>query len=211
MANKVVKFPRRSQVRKAVDTTRNRKHLKLLLSERMPLQSVPTLDDYVFNLPDQPSPKQEAFLRGLSELSFAIREALGRSDIYIGRSVIGELLYNAVVDPGVPDPIEKVFAEIVRAGVAKPGILAFALTSIGIAGFGLFRHFSKASLDVPITDAGLVLTPQTNSFDETHQFLNRACHHLGIEKTVDAEILAHYHRSRPVKWLRNNPLIVRIT
>jgi hypothetical protein len=158
-------------------------------------------------LPDKLSKKQEAFLRGLSELSFAIREQLGRNDIYIGLSVINEILYSAVVDQDTADPIEKVFASIVRAGVHKPGILVFPLVSIGFSGFGLFQHNTKASLDVPVLDAGLVLTPQTNSLDETRRFLDRACKHLGIPKKIDADILEHYHRSRPTKWLRANPLI----
>ena len=76
MAKKTVKFPSRSRLRKALETQRNRKHLKLLLSERTVLQSTPTLDDYMFDLPDQPSRKQKAFVRGLVDLSFEIREIL---------------------------------------------------------------------------------------------------------------------------------------
>jgi hypothetical protein len=99
-----------------------------------------------------------------------------------------------------------------RSGIHRPGLCVYPLHSLGIAGAGTFRTFTRTVLEVNLKEAGIVFSPQTNSMRETKHFLQRAASTLGIRQTIPTDLIDHYRRSRPTKWLERNPLlIVRVT
>ncbi|HUN84421.1 MAG TPA: hypothetical protein VMU48_08580 [Terracidiphilus sp.] len=64
------------------------------------------------------------------------------------------------------------------------------------------------SVSLELLDAGLVARPQTNSLDETIEFMNSAAQALGLGCSVPQDLVHHYSRSRPTKWLTHNPLLI---
>jgi len=55
---------------------------------------------------------------------------------------------------------------------------------------------------------GLIVSPQTNSFERTISFLEASASILGVKKTLPIDLIEHWIRSRPTKWLEKNPLMV---
>lgn len=54
---------------------------------------------------------------------------------------------------------------------------------------------------------GYAVTPQTNDLGRTYQFLNEVAVTFGARKSIDDELLNHWHRSRSTNWLERNPLL----
>jgi len=95
-------------------------------------------------------------------------------------------------------------------GLHRGGMVVYPLHSFGIYSAGIFKWISKQSILLELLDAGLVVRPQTNGLDETIEFMNSAAQALGLSCSVPEDLVNHYSRSRPTKWLTHNSLqIVR--
>jgi hypothetical protein len=71
---------------------------------------------------------------------------------------------------------------------------------------GLLRRFTSESLFLDLPEAGICITPQTNSVEQTIAFLDHARKLFGIAKSVPRDSIFHYHRSS-LGWLERNPLL----
>jgi hypothetical protein len=138
----------------------------------------------------------------------ALLKAFAAKQIFIGTGVLDELILGAIQHPLAGDLIETVVTRIFEYGIHRPGALIVPLHSFGIAGFGFFRHFSKAAATVKFQELGIVLTHQTNDLDSTLDFLDNATRTLRLNGKVPHDSIRHYNQTRATSWLQSNPMLV---
>lgn len=160
---------------------------------------------------DQPSPAAKALAVNFDFVRNAIVEELWQREIFIGTSVMDDLLFFAAREPSVRDPLLKTLQFLRDRRATRPGFVLFPLHSLGILRAGLLRGNARPQAQYIHPDWGLALTPQTNSLDQTIDFLGRVRVGFGIHKPVDAELVRHWYRSR-TRWLERNPMLaIRMT
>jgi hypothetical protein len=128
--------------------------------------------------------------------------------IFIGSSVIDDLLYSAVRDPSVKHPVLRVLEVVRENGIHRPGVVLYPLHSFGISGAGFLESLAKARFDLIIPNAGFAVRAQTNDLKGTIDFLQHAAESLGISRTIPIDSMEHYDRLKVLKWLTHNPLLV---
>jgi hypothetical protein len=154
-------------------------------------------------------------VRGLAHhldllIDIVCRELWSR-EIYLGASLVGELLFDAARNPRIADPLRAALDFLRDRRVVRPGLVIFPLHGFGVLSAGLLHMFTGQRISVVNERAGYVLIPQTNRLDRTVEVLEQARLDLGITKSVPPEAIHHYHDSR-ARWLTSNPLlVVRVT
>ena len=104
---------------------------------------------------------------------------MGRG-IYIGLSVIDELLFSGFRLAPPTDPIARALNAIRDNSVHEAGFVLYPIHSMGINSVGFFELFSKDRVQLAVRSAGLVLRPQTNGFEGSLALLNEARESFGI-------------------------------
>lgn len=197
-------------------TTRGKQTVKgavdFLVSRRSELQRFAGPDDLgEAAYGDQPSPAAKALAVNFDLVRNAIVEELWQREIFIGTSVMDDLLFFAAREPSVQDPLLETLQFLRDRRATRPGFVLFPLHSLGILRAGLLRGDTKQEAQYIHPEWGLALTPQTNSLDQTIDFLGRVREGFGIHKPVDPELVRHWYRSR-AKWLERNPMLaIRMT
>jgi hypothetical protein len=59
-----------------------------------------------------------------------------------------------------------------------------------------------------LEDFGIAVIPQTNNYETTKKSLEEVARQLKTQRSIDEDLLDHFHRSRPLKWLERNALMV---
>jgi len=151
-------------------------------------------------------------LRGVEHHFVRVRNALLKAfvsnRIFAGNTLLEQLIFRAAKDPRTRNLSAAVIKRVFAIGIHRAGAVVVPIHSFGIAGFGFYRHFSKASVIVEFSQVGAVLSPQTNSLKSTLSFLDSAAKVLRLGQRVPHESIRHYERSRPTQWLIRNPLLV---
>lgn len=151
-------------------------------------------------------------LRGVEHHFVRVRNALSKAfvsnGIFVGSTLLDELIFRSAKDQRTRDLSVAVIKKVFAIGIHQAGAVIVPIHSFGIAGFGLYRHFSKASISVEFPQVGAVLSPQTNSLNSTISFLDSAAKVLRLGQRVPHHSIRHYERPRNAKWLVWNPLLV---
>lgn len=151
----------------------------------------------------------DATARGLEHHLRVVRSAIARElwtrQIFIGISVLDELLFHAAAAGG--DPVLGTLSFIRGRRLDRPGLVLYPLHSFGIVTAGL-SHLARESVSIHNPEFGFAVSPQTNSMDKTLRFLEASRWSLGIGKRVPDDLIEHWHRSRDAEWIVHNPLLV---
>jgi hypothetical protein len=135
-----------------------------------------------------------------------IRQALLRRQLVVASDVLDALVFDAARD-GSPNIAFDVIKRIRDARSLRPGILIFPVHSLGVLAAGLLQP-ARARISFLDPEAGLAISPQTNSMKRTLEFLEDARVYLDVKQELPIDLLEHWRRSRPTKWLERNPLLV---
>lgn len=152
----------------------------------------------------EPEPKD--LIKHFSALRSEMAAGLWPEQLFIGSSVLDELLFEALIDQTISDPVAHVFQRIVTSGVHEPGMIVYPVHSFGVLGFGVVQFLTQADAYVDLPEAGVCLTAQTNSIEGTLQFLEHARSTFGINKSVPRDSVKHHRRSS-LDWLEKNQLL----
>lgn len=187
-----------------------------LQGKRDELAAFPSFDDFIDELVTRPTRELKAVEHHIAVLSTNARRTLARNELFVGPTLLDELLFDYAAHPVSDDgPAADVFRLLVGRRLTGPGLVLYPLHSFGILAAGLLRISPQWAGQQPIVripTAGLVVTPQTGSLDATLAFLELAKRDLGIRREIPRGYIEHWHRSRPTKWLVQNPLLAaRIT
>jgi hypothetical protein len=135
-----------------------------------------------------------------------LRQALLERRLFVATDVLDVLVFEAALG-GSSNIAFDVLKRIRDARALRPGMLIFPVHSLGVLAAGLLQP-AHARISFFDQKAGLALSPQTNSMQRTFQFLEEARVHLSVKQELPIELLNHWRRSRPTKWLERNPLLV---
>jgi hypothetical protein len=153
-------------------------------------------------------PKQgNAIEYHILRLRAAVASSLWSRQVFLSIDVIDRLLFDIIVNSG-EKILEDFFGALFAHGVPSLGLIVYPLHSFGVLGLGFFTFFEKTRPEIVIKDANLAISAQTNGNDESIAFLERTVTALGLDRKIDRSDIEHYVRSRPLKWFRNNPLLV---
>jgi hypothetical protein len=155
---------------------------------------------------DSPSPGSEALAHHLLQLRVALAGELYARQIFIGVSVLDDLLFFAVRNTTNEDPLMAALEFIRDRRVNRPGLVLMPLHGFGILGAGFMHALSKRHVSVIRREWSIALTPQTNSLSETIAWLEQARKILGVSKAIPNDVVEHFYRSR-AEWLKVNPLL----
>lgn len=178
-----------------------------LLSRAVELSSFPSADELGVAAYEDPKSNAAAFAWHLTEIRRVLARALWAREIFVGVTVLDELLFYEFARPGATDPLLGVLERIRDARMTRAGMLLFPLHSFGILGAGLVHAWSATRISVLDPKWGVALAPQTNSLALTLEFMDQARSQFGISERVPTELVEHWSRSRPTEWLERNPLL----
>ena len=140
-------------------------------------------DERIPELPKDEQRRQKSIQAVAHHLGFIVNEVLRQlwlSGFLLGSTTLEEILYDLYRDSKVSNPVRQALAILRESGVHRPGVLIYPLHSIGIAGAGLFRAFSQAEVNIHLREAGMLVSPQTNSLGQTISFRKHALPTLGV-------------------------------
>lgn len=178
-----------------------------LLSKRNTLKTYPTLEDFSLAIDTINGNLLKGCEWHFVNIRSKIANELWSREIFIGVEVIDSLLYSSIVNTSTYDPIRSVLEFIKNHGLHQPGFLLYPLHSFGILGSGWLTALTKTTSHISFQKYGLCITPQTNNFNKTIDFLKESSTIFSISKSLPIDLLEHWMRSRPVNWLIRNPLI----
>lgn len=160
------------------------------------------------------TPEQLRDARPLSHHIVEVRAELARAlwsrQFFVDTEVLDELIFYSALDANVADPVLAVLEWIRDSRATRPGLMIFPLHSFGVVGAGLLRP-SVGRISFVNAAGGYALSPQTNNLQRTLAFLEETRRAFKVKKRLPTERLEHWRRSRPTKWLENNPLLVMRT
>jgi len=209
-----MRFPSPKQIIRNINSKGTRNALSYLLQQQHVLQQYTNIEDFI--LRDEEYTTNTAtdpkILKGCEYHLLNIRNALIKElrarNFFIGISVLEEVIfYNFKVANGI-NPIVGALESIRDAGVLRAGFVLYPLHSIGVTYGGILQSFAHSNIEFHIPNIDIVVTPQTNSFTDSIEFIKRAASKLSINKNIPVDLIEHWHRSRPTKWIEKNPLLV---
>jgi hypothetical protein len=193
-------------------STKTKTSIDYLMQKRSVISKYKDTEDFVLREEEYTTKTNEdkktlaACEHHLFEVRSRFANELWSRELFLGISVIDDLLFSAFAHTNEANPIQHALEIIRDSGVLEPGFVVYPLHSLGVLGAGLLRRSTRLQFHVP--DYGLVVTPQTNSFKRTVSFLENAAGTLGVRKEIPRDLIEHWTRSRPTKWLERNPLLV---
>lgn len=195
-------------------STRIKNSVDYLIQNRSTISKYKDIEDFVLRdeeyttKTDEDEETLKACEHHLFQLRSRFSNELWAKEFFLGISVIDQLLFSAFAHTDKANPILHAL-EIVRdSDVLKPGFVVYPLHSFGVIAVGLFHAYSSARVQFQVPGYGLIVAPQTNSFKNTISFLEGSASILGVKKRIPIDLIEHWVRSRPTRWLEKNPLMV---
>jgi hypothetical protein len=178
-----------------------------LVSKRSYMQSYQGFEHF-FTAQEVTSPSDhKAIEYHMVQLRAQLARELWGCGLFIGVSVLDELLFRAVVEES-NTPVLRTLELIRDNELHYPGFVVFPIHSFGILGAGLLQWSTNNQIDFTSSEFGVVMAPQTNSLDATIDLLKRACQAFEIDKQVSDSLVKHWYQSRSTFWLTRNPLLI---
>ena len=156
---------------------------------------------------DQPSRSARALGKHIEAIRAVLARELWARRLFIGVTVLDDMLFYAARDAAVADPILEVLERIRDSGLHRPGLIIFPLHSFGVLGAGLLGPLRSTRYVYVNSSYDLALTPQTNSMRQTLDFMEDIRGPLSIRKRIPEDLIEHWRRSRGARWLERNPLL----
>jgi hypothetical protein len=182
--------------------------LTFLIGRREALGGFPNLEDLFIEPPDPLPVGLKGVEHHLNVVCGRFRVTLYSHQVFIGGSVLDQLVFDMVRNHEIDDPISEALDAIRSAGIHKPGVVLYPLHSFGLLGVGLLEKLTRNKYELFAAEAELCVRGQTNDLSETIRFIDSAAARLGVRRRGPVELIEHYSRSRPTQWLTRNPLML---
>lgn len=202
------RFPGLKVLQNEIEDKTVTKALQFLLARREILRPYSDLEGYAFSAPEPLTKELKGFEYHFLVVRNQILRVLRTRELFIGSSVIDDLLFGALRDFAEPLPVRALLKIIQDNGIHKPGFVIYPLHSFGVAGVGILETLGKQRFDLIIPYAGLAVRAQTNSLERTIHFLAEAAKQFGVPRSIPRGSLEHYERMSALRWLTHNPLLV---
>jgi hypothetical protein len=208
-----MRLPSPISVVKKLQSSKLDNSIQYLIRNRSAISKYTNIEDFVlrdeeYTTKTEENPKTlKACEHHLLEVRRRLAKELWSRDFFLGVSVMDELLFSVFAHTNENNPILRALEIIRDSGVLHPGFVVYPLHALGVIAAGLLYPYTSSRLRFFVPQYGLIVTPQTNSLEETASFLENAATQLGIRRKVPIDLLAHWRRTR-LLWLEKNPLLV---
>lgn len=139
---------------------------------------------------------------------------LRQLNIFIGSDTVDELIYYSALQSAQTSFIPTLIALIKNNHFHEHALVVFPVHSFGLLGFGLLDFVMKgkgAKISYTCTPAkDISVSAQTGSLEDFISLFKSICRQQRIKAPNNdtIETIRHYYRSRNLKWLGSNPLVV---
>ncbi len=194
--------------------TKIKKSVEYLIQNRSSMSKYEDIEDFILRDEEYTTKtdEDERTLKACEHHLFQVRSKLSNvlwaKEFFLGISVIDQLLFSAFAHTDEANPVLRALEVVRDAELLKPGFVVYPLPSLGVMAAGLLHAYSSSRVQFQVPGYGMIVSPQTNSFKKTLSFLEDSASILGIKKTIPMDLLEHWIRSRPTRWLEKNPLMV---
>lgn len=202
-----MRLPAVKKLVKEIESKKVANALSYLLDRRSELKEYEDIEDLVLSDAWESEQRLQGLERNIVMLRAALARTLWKRGVYIGVTVLDELIFGAIAHSETTDPVRVVLERIRDYGLHRPGLVIYPLHSMGILGAGLFQWETRANPTLYVPDFGLAVHPQTNSIDATFNFVKFAAESLGVRQDPPSDLIEHWFRSR-ASWLASNPLLI---
>jgi len=153
-------------------------------------------------------------LKGCEYHLLLIRQKLRREfyarNLFLGNSVLDDVLFTKFANPSSSDPIFDALELIKESGVLQRGFIVYPVHSFGVLWRGLFAAYTGLEMSFSVPSLGVVLSPQTNSLKRSINFIEWSAKVLGVKKKIPKDLIEHWYVSRRgAKWIEKNPLLIQ--
>jgi len=209
-----MRLPSKRLIQDKIINSGTKKSIEYLIKNRTVLSKYRDIEDFILRDEEWATQTDEdpKILQGceyhLSKVRNRFAKELWSRDFYLGISVLDDLLFSSFARSETNEPLIEALDTIRDSGVLRPGLVIYPLHSLGVLGAGLVYSYTSSKIAFFLNNYGLAFTPQTNSMAATTEFLESVVSALGVRKTLPHDLLDHWRRSRSLKWLERNPLLV---
>jgi hypothetical protein len=184
-------LPNNTVLKKSIETKLVRKALAFLAAKRTDYSQYRSLEDLVFAMPDPQTKPWKVLEQQLEIVLGSFRRTLYSHAVFIGGSVLDQILYDKIRNSDIIDPVGEALRVIRDVGIHKPGLILYPLHSLSLLGVGLWEKITKHKFELFIEEGDLFVGSQTNSLKQTIKFVERAAESMSISRTVDKEDIEH--------------------
>lgn len=164
------------------------------------------IEDWIFR-------EDEAVVNRESEYLLQIKEHVLRRyrsrDTYVSPAALDHIIFHAVSTCEAADAERAIHTAIAENGLNRTSVVVFPLHSFGFTYLGA-RVLVKGIRDLHFEYDNFRLVPQSNSFPATKRaildYVDAIC--LPNRAKLDAQLFDHFRRSRDLKWMERNPLMM---
>lgn len=203
-----LRFPSIEKLSKKILTKKVRHSIAYIHSHCADIGSFGDVEDFIYELVEHPTPTLSGIAHHFPIISTRITRSLWEVGIFIGSSLVDQVIFVRLRNGSGDNSVQEALAFLRDTGLHRGGMVVYPLHSFGIYSAGIMKWISKQSISLELLDAGFTVRPQTNALNETIEFMNSAAKTLGLGCSVPEDLVHHYSRSRPTKWLTHNPLLI---
>jgi hypothetical protein len=180
--------------------------IRYLQAQSPRLSGFASIDDLIGDLVDSEDPALEALLYHIGHVRTAVARQLWPRQLFVAATVLDELVLRAC-NEGAADPVRWVLQFVRTRRLDRPGFVLYPLTSFGFLYAGLLHAFTPVRVRYFSKRYGIAVTPQLNQRDRVHRFLQSTATDFEVAKRIPIDLVDHWLRSTPTRWLERNPLL----
>ncbi|KAB2899316.1 MAG: hypothetical protein F9K40_10430 [Kofleriaceae bacterium] len=128
----------------------------VLMARRAALENTASVYDLAEAVDADPSLRAIAF--HFDRVRAALAYELWGDQIFLGASILDDLLLHALREPAETDPVGATIRRIYAYGIHHPGFVVYPIHSLALYGVGLLQG---ADVRFALKPYGLLITPQT--------------------------------------------------
>ena len=169
------------------------------------LKKYEDVEDLAIQASDNPGSEADDLAERMLPVRNEIASQLRSRELLVAFEIIDHLLFQALREPAEGPAVQQVFETLRNARVDAAGFVVFAVHSLGLTAEDL--PSLRGGLEIIDSDWGIAVRSQTNSLDETIDFLDRVRESFGVDGVLPVDSIRHWRRSRQTTWLELNPLL----
>ena len=136
-----------------------------------------------------------------------ILKTLWDNDIYIGMSIVDELIFDFSKNLTGPTS-SQVLQYLTTTQAGTPGFVLYPLHGLGLETQPMFAVDDSIKSYILFKSIGVCLTSQSNDFEAAFGQISSMASKLGVFGRVPRDTLRHFLDSRSMNWITRNPLLM---
>ncbi len=142
----------------------------------------------------------------MTQIRNALIHILWGNEIFIGATIIENLIFYSFKDTKVQDSISHIAGIILDIHDLGKGVAVFPIHSVRLPTTLFAKSAEVVSMN--LDEFGIRVFPQSNSLERSIDHIHETIESFGIPNKLPDELLKHWYRSRPLKWLSHNPILI---